>query len=151
MFEHKNLDGRWNRVIPATDAFVSGEVLECRVSVGSEPEKISRQQYAVVGDRLVERCLPPESVGDAWSYDAGKLPWWGSVNNPPHAGLLADFNSHYGGLRYAPLDVKHNVIGFASDGEEIIFSSGTYTVTRKSDGKELSASSVRELRDSYFA
>lgn len=53
MFEHKNLDGKWNRIIPSTDVFLNGDVLECRETVGSEPEKISRQQYAGVGKRLV--------------------------------------------------------------------------------------------------
>ncbi len=151
MFEHKNLDGKWNRVIPSTDVFLNGDILECRETVGAEPEKISRQQYAVVGNRLVERSLPPESIGDTWSHDDGKSPWWGSVNNPPHMGIIADFNSHNGGLHRIPLDVTHNVIGFASEGEEIILTKGSYTVKRKNDDKELSAPSMRELRELYFA
>ncbi|MGR9046147.1 MAG: hypothetical protein ACU83N_12685 [Gammaproteobacteria bacterium] len=151
MFEHKNLDGKWNRIIPSTDAYLNGDVLECRETVGSEPEKISRQQYAVVGKRLVERCLPPESIGDTWSHDAGKLPWWDSVKNPPHMGIVADFNSHNGGLHRIPLDVNHNVVGFADEGEEIVLIKGMYTVKRKSDDKELSAPSMRELREQYFA
>jgi len=151
MFEHKNLDGQWNRVIPSTNSFLNGDILECREMVGSEPEKNSRQQFAVIGERLVERSLPPESIGDTWSHDVGKLPWWEAVNNPPHAGMIADFNSQNGGLQRVPLDVNHNVVGFASEGEEIIFSKGLYTLKRKSDDKELSASSTRQLREQYFA
>ena len=151
MFEHKNLDGQWNRTVPSTEVFLNGDILECRETVGTKPEKISRKQYAVVGNRLVERCLPPEAIGDTWSHDVDKLPWWGSVNNPPHAGIIADFNSHGGGLHRIPLDVNHNVIGFAADGEEIIFTNGTYTVKRKSDDKELSALSMHNLREKYFA
>ncbi len=150
MFEHKNLDGQWNKIVPSTDSFVSGEILECRPTVGSEPEKISRQQYAVINSRLVERSLPPETIGDAWSHDAGKVPWWDAVNNPPHAGLVADFNSYSGGAYRFVLDTSHNIVGFASEGEEILFAKGAYTVKRKSDGAELSAKSVRELRDLYF-
>lgn len=151
MFEHKNLDGKWNRVIPSTDVFLKGDILECRETVGSEPEKISRQQYAVIDDRLVERCLPPESMGDTWSHDAGKSPWWGTVNNPPHMGILADFNSYNGGLYRFPLDVNHNVVGFAGEGEEILLVNGKYAVKRKSDDKELSAPSMRALQELYFA
>ncbi|MCQ8104853.1 hypothetical protein NP590_12120 [Methylomonas sp. SURF-2] len=151
MFEHKNLDGVWNRVLSATDAFLNGDILECRETLGAEPEKISRMQYAVVGQRLVERCLPPEALGETWTHDAGKLPWWDSVKNPPHAGIIADFNSHGGGLHRIPLDASHNVVGFAGDGEEILLVNGMYTVNRKSDGQTLSAKSMLELRGLYFA
>lgn len=150
MFEHKNLDGVWNRIVSSADAFLNGDILECRETVGSEPEKISRMQYAVAGQRLVERCLPPESLGETWAHDAGKLPWWDSVNNPPHMGIIADFNSHGGGLHRIPLDVNHNVVGFANQGEEIILAKGLYTLSRKSDGQELSAKSMLELRELYF-
>lgn len=151
MFEHKNLDGVWNRVVSATDAFLNGDILECRDTVGSEPEKISRLQYAVVGQRLVERCLPPEALSETWSHDAGKLPWWDSVKNPPHMGIIADFNSHCGGLHRIPFDANHNVVGYANEGEEIVLAKGLYTVSRKSDGKELSAVSMLQLRGLYFA
>ncbi|MGY6275449.1 hypothetical protein [Methylomonas sp. MgM2] len=151
MFEHKNLDGSWSRVVPSSDAFTNGEILEIREVAGTEPEKASRKQYAVVGERLVERCLPPESIGDTWSYDGGKSPWWGTVNNPPHAGLIADFNSEFGGKQYIPLDPAHNVTAFASEGEEIVLNKGIYSVKRKSDDKELTAPSIRELREQYFA
>ncbi len=151
MFEHKNLDGKWNRVVPSSDPFLKGNILECRETMGSEPEKNSRQQYAVVGERLVERCLPPESIGDTWSYHAGKLPWWDSVKNPPHIGIVAEFNTYNGGLHRIPFDLNHNVVGFASEGEEIILIKGAYTVKRKSDDKEISAPSMQQLRELYFA
>ncbi|MDT4328680.1 hypothetical protein ACQE3E_10305 [Methylomonas sp. MED-D] len=151
MFEHKNLDGQWNKTIPATDSFVNGEVLECRDTVGEEPAKISRKQYAVIGDLLVERCLPPESIGDTWAHDVGQLPWWGAVMNPPHAGMIADFNSLNGGLQRRNLDVAHHVVGYAAAGEEITLLKTVYSVTRASDGKELSAPSMLELRKLYYA
>jgi len=151
MFEHKNLDGTWNRVVSKSDAFLSGDILETRDMVGTEPEKIARMQFAVIGQYLVERCLPPEALSETWAQDAGKLPWWDSVKNPPHMGIIADFNSHNGGLHRIPFDANHNVVGFASDGEEIVLGKGVYTVTRKSDGKELSAASQSELRALYFA
>jgi hypothetical protein len=151
MFEHKTLDGKWNRVVPSCEAFVKGEVLECRDSLGGDAEKASRNQFGVVGELLVERCLPPTTVGDVWSYDAGGLPWWGTVNNPPHAGLVADFNAYNGGLYRKPLNVAHNVVGFASAGEEILFASGMYKVVRQSDSQELTAPTILELRKLYFA
>lgn len=151
MFEHKHLDGKWNRVVPATESFLNGDVLECRDNVGGEPEKIARQQYAVVGDRLVERCLPPETVGDTWSYDSVGLPWWGSVKNPPHMGIIADFNEANGGLHRKVLVQTHNVVAYASAGEEITFLNGEYKVARQSDSQELMASSILELRKLYFA
>ena len=151
MFEHKNLDGVWNRVVSATDAFLSGDILETRDMVGSEPEKISRMQFAVIGQQLVERCLPPEALTETWAHDAGKLPWWDSVKNPPHMGLIADFNSHNGGLHRIPFDANHYVVGFAYEGEEIVFGKGIYTVNRKSDGKVITATSSLELRELYFA
>jgi hypothetical protein len=150
MFEHKNLDGTWNRVVPASDAFLNGDILECRDMVGSEPEKISRMQFAVIGQRLVERCLPPEALSETWAQDAGQLPGWDSVKNPPHAGIVAEFNSYNGGLHRIPFDANHFVIGFAKEGEEILFLKGLYTVTRKSDAKELSGTSLNELRQLYF-
>jgi hypothetical protein len=66
MFEHKNIDGQWNRVIPASESFVSKEILEIREKVNADckPETSSRLQYGVVGEQLVERCLPPESIGE---------------------------------------------------------------------------------------
>lgn len=151
MFEHKELDGTLNRVIPANAAYICGEILECRSGQGAEAEKSSRMQFGVIGDRLVERNLPPESVGDYWSYDTPAAPWWGAVNNPPHAGLVAEFNSHSGGQYRVPLDTAHNVVAFASAGEEVTFAKGQYKVVRQSDGAELTAASILELRKLYFA
>lgn len=149
MFEHKELDGTQNRLIPPTEGFLAGEVLECREGK-LEPEQNNRAQFGVVGDRLVERCLPPESVGDHWSYDVAS-PWWGTVNNPPHAGLVAEYNSHTGGQYRFILDTEHNVVAFAGEGEEVLLSGNEYTVTRKSDNAELKANSILELRKLYYA
>jgi hypothetical protein len=151
MFEHKHLDGEWNRVVPSSDAFINGYVLECRDSIGGDPDTISRRQYGVIGDRLVERCLPPESIGDCWSHDDAGLPWWGSVMNPPHMGIVAEFNTHNSGLHRKPFDAEHNVVAFASAGEEVTFSNGIYTVVRQSDEQELMAPTLVELRKLYFA
>lgn len=150
MFEHKTLDGKWNRVVPACEDFTKTELLECRDSLGGDADAAARNQFSVIGDLLVERCLPPQGKGDVWSYDAGGLPWWGVVNNPPHAGLVADFNAHLGGLYRKPLDLAHNVVAFAAAGEEILFTDGVYKVVRKSDEQELSAASLLELRKLYF-
>lgn len=151
MFEHKTLDGKWNRIVPACEPFVKGDVLECRDSLGGDADGASRNQFGVIADRLVERCLPPEGIGDYWSYDAGGLPWWGIVNNPPHAGLVADYNEYNGGLYRKVLDTDHNVVAFAAEGEEVLFSEGMYKVVRKSDEQELTAPSLLELRKLYFA
>lgn len=150
MFEHKELDGTNNRLIPATEGYLAGEVLETREGK-QEPENNGRTQFGVVGDRLVERCLPPESVGNHWSYDAPAEPWWGTVNNPPHAGLVADYNKHTGGQYRVPLDVSHNIVAFASEGEEVVLDQGVYKVTCKSDGAELTAPSILELRQLYYS
>lgn len=149
MFEHKNLDGEWNRIIPSTDAFLKGDVLECRDSVGADAKTLSRRQYSVVGDRLVERCLPPESIGDAWAYDAAGTPWWESVKNPPHMGIIAEYNSHLGGEHRKPIDLSHHIVAFAPAGEEVVFANGIYTVVRESDDKEISSGSLLELRKQY--
>lgn len=151
MFEHKHLDGELNRVISSNDAFLNGDVLECRDSVGADPKTLSRRQYAVVGDRLVERCLPPESIGDVWSHDSAGLAWWGSVKNPPHMGIVAEFNSHNGGEHRKPFETEHNVVAYAAAGEEVILSNDCYTVTRATDAKELQAGSLVELRQLYYS
>lgn len=151
MFEHKNLDGKVNRVITSSDAFLNSDVLEVRDGIGADTDSFNRKQYGVIGDRLVERSLPPESMGDSWSYDSAGIPWWGSVMNPPHAGIVAEFNSHNGGLHRKPFEVDHNVVAFANDGEEVLLDNGIYKVARKSDGKEIEAASILELRKLYFA
>ena len=151
MFEHKNLDGEWNRIIPSNEAFLKGDILECRDTAGTDAKAMSRRQYSVVGDRLVERCLPPETIGDFWSFDATGTPWWGSVKNPPHMGLIAEFNSHLGGEHRKPIDLAHNVVAFATAGEEVTFANGIYTVVRKSDDKEITANSLIDLRLQYAA
>lgn len=150
MFEHKHLDGEINRVIPATDAFLNGDVLECHDS-GADPKTLARRQYAVVGDRLVERCLPPETIGDTWSFDAVASPWWGSVKNPPHMGIIAEFNTFNGGEHRKPIDLQHNVVAYGAEGEEVTFANGIYTVVRNSDGETITAASLVELRNLYFA
>ena len=151
MFEHKHLDGELNRLIPATEAFLKGDVLECRDSVGADVKTISRRQYAVVGDRLVERCLPPEAIGDTWSFDAVASPWWGSVKNPPHMGIIAEFNKFNGGEHRKPIDLENNVVAYGAAGEEVIFSDGVYTVKRQTDEQVITAKSLVELRRLYFA
>ena len=151
MFEHKNLDGQWNRVVESTNPFLSGDVLEIRDMTAKEPQASSRRQFGVVGDRLVERCLPPESIGEKWSYDSADVPWWVSVNNPPHMGLVAEFNSHNGGKHRQAFDKENNVVGFAAEGEAIILKPGAYTTVRNKDSKEISAPTLIELRNAYFA
>jgi hypothetical protein len=151
MFEHKELDGTQNRLISATEAFVSNEVLECLVGPNAEDGKNNRVQFGVVGDRLVERGLPPSSIGDYWSFDTPATPWWGTVNNPPHAGLVAEYNKHSGGQHRVTLDTEHNVVAFATAGEEVTLVNGDYKVVRESDGAELTAASILELRKLYFA
>jgi hypothetical protein len=152
MFEHDMLDDEWHKVIPAMEPFTTENILEIRDSINKQrdPKATSRTQYAVVGDRLVERNLPPETIGDTWSYDAWDTPWWHAVNNPPHAGLLADFNSHNGGLQRQPLDRDNNVVGFAAAGEPVTFQQGEYLVSREKDGMELKAASMLELRKAYY-
>jgi hypothetical protein len=151
MFEHKHLDGQNHRLVPSTDAFLSGEILESRDGLKNDFEANSRRQYGVVGDLLVERCLPPENSGDTWSHDNVATPWWTKVMNPPHMGIVAEFNLHSGGLHRKPLDTEHNVAAFAADGEEVLFSNGLYSVTRNSDGQEISAPTLVELRKLYYS
>ena len=151
MFEHKHLDGEMNKVIATTDAFLNGDILECRDTMGDDVKSLSRRQYAVVGDRLVERCLPPETIGDTWSFDSAAIPWWGSVKNPPHMGIVAEFNTFNNGLHRKPIDLENNVVAFGAQGETVTFSNDTYSMIRKSDEKELTATSLVELRKQYYA
>ena len=95
MFEHKNLDGEKYRLVSAAESFLKGEVLEFR---DGSAEKSPRQQNAVIGEALVERYLPPESIGDVWPHDKAATPWWLVVDHPPHAGIVAEFNQVMGGI-----------------------------------------------------
>lgn len=150
MFEHKELDGERRRLIPATEAFVSSTILEVRDALKSEGANDSaRAQHAVVEKRPVERYLPPESLGERWAHDATDLPWWEVVNNPPHAGLVADYTAAFGGIRYNPLNKEKNLVAYASQGEEVILKGAQYAVVRKSDGKALVAASLLALRKAY--
>ena len=152
MFEHKDLDGQWNRVLSASDSFVSNEILETRdnVSPNCKPETSSRKQYGVIGDQLFERCLPPESIGDRWSYDAFDVSWWTRVNNPPHMGIIAEFNENQGGKHRIPLDTDKNVVAYAAAGEKVFLKAGQYAITRNKDSKEIIAQSLIEARQAYY-
>ncbi len=150
MFEHKELDGERRRLIPATEAFVSPSILEVREALKSEgADDSARSQHAVVEKRPVERYLPPASVGDRWAHDATDLPWWEVVNNPPHAGLVADYTKAFGGIRYNPLNKDKNLVAYSSQGEEVVLKETQYSLVRKSDGKEISAPSLLALRKAY--
>jgi len=151
MFEHKHLDGEANRIIPAPDAFISGDVLERREGLVKDLKALSRLQYGVVDALLVERCLPPETIGDTWSHDNLAAPWWTKVMNPPHMGIVAEFNLQSGGLHRKALDQAHNVVAYGGEGEEVLFSGGLYSMTRKRDGQGLSAPNLVELRKLYYA
>ena len=151
MFEHKEVDGEKRRVLPAPDSFINEEILEVREPRNGEASNtIARQQYGVAGDVLVERYLPPETIGDAWAHDP-KTPWWEVVGHPPHAGVVADFNKAKGGNYKRVLVKDHNVVAYTDQGEEVLFTAGQYSVTRKSDGEALSQPSLMALRASYYA
>ena len=151
MFEHKELDGVKNRLVPATEAFINEEVLEKRETRNSDPvEAIARQQYGVTGTVLVERYLPPESIGNSWSHDPG-TPWWEVVGHPPHAGMVADFNQAKGGSYKRVLTKDNNIVAYAEQGEEVVFNAGEYKVVRKADSQALSAGSLAKLRAAYYA
>jgi len=152
MFEHKHLDGEWNRVLPATASYLDKEILEIRdnVSPKCKPETSNRKQYSVIGEQLVERCLPPESVGDRWAYDAADVSWWTRVNNPPHMGIIAAFNEYLGGKHRLPLIPEQNVVAYAGSGEQVLLKGGKYVVTRGSDNKEIFAESLLLARQAYY-
>ena len=151
MFEHKNLDGATHRVLPALEAFVNEEVLETREPKNGLPvDAAGRHQHGVVGETLVERFLPPETVGNAWSYDP-HTPWWVVVVNPPHAGIVADFSKSKGGSYRHKWVKERNVVAFAEGGEEIVLDGTDYVVTRSSDSQELRAPSLMKLRSAYYA
>ena len=133
-------------------SFLSKELLEIRdnVSANCKPETSSRKQYAVVGEQLVERCLPPESIGDLWSHDAFDISWWTRVNNPPHMGIIADFNESQGGKHRIPLDKDNNVVAYAASGEKVLLKQERYITTRIKDNKEITADSLIETRRAYY-
>ena len=152
MFEHKHLDGQWNRILSATESYLSKEILEIRenVSPNCTPETSSRKQYGVIGDQLVERCLPPENIGDRWSHDAFDVSWWTRVNNPPHMGIIAEFNENQGGKHRIPLNSGQNIVAYGASGEKVLLSQGQYVVTRSKDDKEITAPSLIETRRAYY-
>lgn len=152
MFEHKELDGNSYRLLAATQANLSQQILEHRDnSGGRDLTEVPRTQHGVIGNLLVERYLPAETVGAAWPHDAVAEPWWEVVSRPPHAGILADFNATAGGLYRRELAPSHNVVAFAQNGEEVVLDKGIYSVNRAADGERLSAPSLLALRAKYFA
>lgn len=152
MFEHKSLDGEKYRLLPASEGFVADQILEHRdPQKGQGITSASRYQHGVANALLVERYLPPETVGDAWPHDASATPWWTVVDNPPHAGIVAEYNEAFGGTYRRKLVPEKNVVAFAEKGEEVVLSKGTYTVIRSSDSQELTATSLLALRAAYYA
>lgn len=151
MFEHNNLDGIKNRCVPATESFIAADVLEIReAKEGKDASHIGRQQYGVANGVLVERYLPPEAAGDAWSHDAVAAPWWDVVGHPPHAGIVADYNAANGGAYKRRLDKSNNVVAFTQGGEEVTMAGGIYSVVRKSDGQTYSGPTLVALRAAYY-
>ncbi len=152
MFEHAQLDGVKHRLIAPNEAFVQAEVLEIRdPKNNSETTTAPRTQYGVIDGVLVERYLPPETIGDVWSHDAPASPWWEVVGHPPHGGLVADYNKATGGAYRRVLDPKNNIVAYTSAGEGVTMAGGTYKVTRKSDSKEIEAKTLVALRQEYYA
>lgn len=152
MFEHKNLDGVTARLLPPVEGFVQAEVLEIREpKAGEEPTTAARTQYGVIDGVLVERYLPPETVGAAWAHDPVAAPWWEVVGHPPHGGLVADYNKASGGEYRRKLDPANNVVAYAQNGEAVTMTAGTYKVVRKTDSVELIKSTIPALRAAYYA
>ena len=145
MFEHAALNGEKHRLLKAVETFTVPEILESRET------QAGRLQHTVVGALLVERYLPPEAKGDTWPHDAVGTPWWTVVSHPPHAGLVADFNSAMGGTYMRKLDPKKNVVAFAEQGEEVIMEKGEYAVVRIKDGQEIRKPDLVSLRAAYYS
>jgi hypothetical protein len=149
VFEHKSLDGQKLRVVSSTQGFVP-EILEVREPpAGRDVAKAGRLQHAVVSNTLVSRYLPPESMGLTWPNDANGEPWWEVVNHPPHGGVVAEFNRVHNGAYPRVLDPKHQVVAYASAGEEVLIANGRYSVTRAADKKRLEAPDLGTLRSLY--
>ncbi|NPU95222.1 MAG: hypothetical protein HPY82_25260 [Gammaproteobacteria bacterium] len=151
MFEHKELDGEKHRVLPASEPFILEEVLELRVPRNDKPvTTVGRHQHGVAGGVLVERYLPPETVGDSWQHDPG-TPWWEVVGHPPHGGIVADFNRAKGGAYRRALVPDRNVVAYAAAGEEVLLQGAEYKVVRKTDGQELKEATLVKLRQVYYS
>lgn len=88
---HDEIDGVWNCLLP--DGTL--EMRNPNEGQSWDAEKKSRYQYRVVDGLLIERRLPPESVGDAWR-DTG-VPEWAIIEYPAHVGLLRDYWQSHGG------------------------------------------------------
>ncbi|MFT3931158.1 MAG: hypothetical protein QM709_12770 [Spongiibacteraceae bacterium] len=152
MFEHTEVNGVGARLLPPTDTFVSTEVLEIRdPKNGAEPTAAPRTQYGVIEGVLVERYLPPETVGAAWSHDPVAAPWWEVVGHPPHGGLVADYNKASGGAYRRKLDPANNIVAYAQNGEAVTMAAGTYKVVRKADSAELVKPTIQALRAAYYS
>ena len=152
MFEHKLLDGEKCRLIEFPESIVKPEVLEIRDPKNDDSlDKTCRYQYGVVEDVLVERYLPPESVGDAWTHDNVATPWWNVVGHPPHGGIVADFNKYIGGNYHRTLNPKQNIVAYADAGEPVVFDGSEYVVTRSNDSAELRSSKIPSLREQYYS
>lgn len=152
MFEHEKLDGEKYRLLVVDDSFIKQAILELREPKnGSGYHIANRQQYAVAENILVERFLPPELFGNSWPHDPVSTPWWEVTSHPPHGGIVASFNSAFGGNYNRELTPTHNIVAFAENGEEVLMDSEQYIVTRKCDGREFRSSSLVELRNLYFS
>jgi hypothetical protein len=93
---HKDLDGKWNRIIAldsirasgvreetgsgVTEWIVAGplRVLETRdpnSGLGSDDTSKPRWQYVATEAGILSRHLPPESVGDVWREESAPRPF----------------------------------------------------------------------------
>ena len=151
MFEHKLLDGDKYRIVTASSDYLKPEILEIREPKNSAPsDNTCRNQYAVVGEVLVERYLPPAASGERWAHEAFASPWWSVVGHPPHGGIVADFNKYIGGAYQRTLNPGENVVAYAESGEPVTFDGGAYSVTRKADAQALRGAKLGELRKLYY-